>query len=82
LSLWPSHKNNRNSDIEIIGRNLYDRATNLTGKGGILWETKAEKRIRRKVKSRKPAKRPKRRRGEFAEASPSRRSWASLRRCP
>ena len=33
---------------------------NFTEKGNTPWETKAEKRIKTKPKSRKPAKRPKR----------------------
>ncbi|MDT7044060.1 hypothetical protein [Candidatus Nitronereus thalassa] len=43
---------------------------NLFEKGGILWETRAEKRIRRKVKSRRLANRRKRRRVNISKLYP------------
>ena len=54
--------------IGVVWRNLQGMKVNLTEKGGILWETRAEKRIKTKVKSRKPFSRPKRRRGKIAES--------------
>ena len=54
------HKKIGGHRIGVVRRTLHGKTVNFTQKGGTPWETKVEKRIKAKVKSRKPANSQKR----------------------
>ncbi len=62
------HKKIGGHRIGVVRRTLHGKTVNFTQKGRTPWETKVEKRIKSKVKSRKPANRQKKEAGKIAEA--------------
>jgi hypothetical protein len=53
-------KENYDHRIDVVRLNLHRKTVHLKEKGGIPWETKAGKRIKTKLKNRKPNNRKKR----------------------
>ena len=45
--------------IDVVQRSFHGKTVNLTKKGGNPWETKAEKKIKIKLKNKKPTNRQK-----------------------